>query len=179
MLGIYQQQPELFHFNPDQKIVGLNTYIILSCSCLSTFTVNEMKEIQGAGQKIVLAPIYPSAASLVHHGIVENLKPEAVLSAPLFNLQVAFLAFLMFVRYPLQVLLTLARLHCAAGLNPYIHVGIFVIMPKSLATACRLGWINVDRIHSPFATLTATCAGMAGSVCGIPFSSTAHTYDIF
>ncbi|WNM58125.1 glycosyltransferase [Candidatus Nitrospira allomarina] len=154
-------------------------YIIPSCSCLSTFTVNEMAEIQGKGHKLVLAPLYKSAGSIVHHGKVGTLKPEAVLPAPLIDMEVAFIAFLMFIRRPLRALVTLVGLHWAAGLNPYAHLSIFVITPKALATAWRLRSMKIDRIHAPFATHTATCAGIAGSVSGIPFSFTAHAYDLY
>jgi glycosyltransferase involved in cell wall biosynthesis len=85
----------------------------------------------------------------------------------------------MFLRRPFRVLKTLAGLHWAAGLNPYEHVSILVYTPKALATAWRLGRMQVDRIHAPFANFTATCAGIAGRICSIPFSFTAHAYDIY
>lgn len=154
-------------------------YVIDSCSGVTTFTVNEMLEVQGAGHKLFLAPLNSSGSSLLYHGRVETLKTEAVLPDSRFDLQVAFLALQMFVRRPFRVLKTLAALHWAAGLNPYEHISIFVYTPKALATAWRLGLMKVDRIHAPFATFTATCAGIAGSVSGIPFSFTAHAYDIY
>lgn len=154
-------------------------YVIDSCSWVTTFTINEMVEIQGAGHKIVLAPLYSAGPSLIHYGRVETVYPEAVLPDPQFDLQVAVLAFLMFLRRPWRALKTLAALHWAAGLNPYAHISIFVWTPKALATAWRLEKMNVDRIHAPFATRSATCAGIAGGVCGIPFSFTAHAYDIY
>lgn len=163
----------------EDKIAMRIAYVIPSCSGVPTFTVNEMVEVQGAGHKLVLAPLYKSAPSLFSLGRVEALKPVTVLSAPLFNLQVAFLAFLIFLMRPLRVLVTLAGLHWAAGLNPYAHFNIFVITPKALAMAWRLRKINVDWIHAPFAAHLATCAGIAGNVSGIPFSFTAHAYDIY
>jgi glycosyltransferase involved in cell wall biosynthesis len=138
-----------------------------------------MVEVQGAGHQLILAPLYSSGPSLLHHGRVENLKPEAVLPDRKFDLQVAFLAVLMFVRRPWRVIKTLAALHWAAGFNPYAHASIFGWTPKALATAWRLGSMNVDQIHAPFATFSATCAGIAGNVSGIPFSFTTHAYDIY
>ena len=38
---------------------------------------------------------------------------------------------------------------------------------------------RVQRIHAHFASHTATCAGIASAVSGIPFSFTAHAYDIY
>lgn len=154
-------------------------YVIDSRSGITTFTVNEMVEVQGAGHQLVLAPLNSSGSTPLYHGKVETLTPEAVLPDPRFDLQVAYLAILMFVRHPFRVLKTLAGLHWAAGLNPYEHVSIFVYTPKALATAWRLGMMQVDRIHAPFATFTATCAGITGRISGIPFSFTAHAYDIY
>ncbi len=154
-------------------------YIIDSYSWITTFTVNEMVTVRGVGHKLVLAPLYSAGPSLLHHGRVETVKPEAVLPEAALDLQVVFLAFLMFARRPLRVIKTLATLHWAAGLNPFAHIGIIRWTPKALATGWRLGKMNVDHIHAPFATRTATCAGIAGRVSNIPFSFTAHAYDIY
>ena len=154
-------------------------YVIDSCSWITTFTINEMVEIQSAGHQIILAPLYSAGPSLTHYGRVETVNPEAVLPDPQFDLHVAVLALQMFVKRPWCVLKTLAALHWAAGLNPYAHIGILVWTPKALATAWRLDKMNVDRLHAPFATRAATCAGIAGRVSGIPFSFTAHAYDIY
>ena len=80
---------------------------------------------------------------------------------------------------PLRVLRTLLSLHWAAGLNPFVHAGVLAVAPKALATAWWLRRLGVHRIHAHFASHTATCAGIAGAVSGIPFSFTAHAYDIY
>ena len=154
-------------------------YIIDSYSWITTFTVNEMVTIRGVGHKLVLAPMYSAGPSLLHHGRAETVNPEAVLPEAALDLQVVLLAFLMFARRPLLVIKTLAALHWAAGLNPFAHIGIIIWTPKALATGWRLGKMKVDHIHAPFATRTATCAGIAGRVSSIPFSFTAHAYDIY
>jgi glycosyltransferase involved in cell wall biosynthesis len=85
----------------------------------------------------------------------------------------------MVLTHPLRVLRTLVSLHWTAGLNPFAHAGILTIAPKALATAWWLHRLRVNRIHAHFASHTATCAGIAGAVSGIPFSFTAHAYDIY
>src|SRR5262249_54686286 len=45
--------------------------------------------------------------------------------------------------------------------------------------AWRLPRLGVERLHAHFANQTADCAGIAGSVAGLPFSFTAHAYDIY
>jgi glycosyltransferase involved in cell wall biosynthesis len=83
------------------------------------------------------------------------------------------------VTQPLRVLRTLFSLHCAAGLNPFAQAGVLAVAPKALATAWWLRHLRVDRIHAHFASHTATCAGIVSSLTGIPFSFTAHAYDIY
>ncbi|MDT3777042.1 glycosyltransferase [Nitrospira sp. MA-1] len=154
-------------------------YVIDSCSWVTTFTINEMVEIQRAGHQIILAPLYSGGPSPTHYGKAEHVKPEAVLPDSPFDLHVVGLALLMLLKRPWRVLKTLAALHWAAGLNPYAHISNAIWTPKALATAWRLEKMNVDRIHAPFATRSATCAGIAGRVSEIPFSFTAHAYDIY
>jgi colanic acid/amylovoran biosynthesis glycosyltransferase len=144
-----------------------------------TFIVNEMIEVQEAGHEIVAVPLYLAAHSSVRNETFERLRPVAILPTPLFNFTVACLALWMLFTHPLRVMGTLISLHWASGLNPYAHASLILITPKALATAWRLRQANVDRIHAHFATHTATCAGIAGSVSGIPFSFTAHAYDIY
>ena len=71
--------------------------------------------------------------------------------------------------------------HCtgAAGLNPYAHGRLLAITPKALATAWRLRQLKVDHIHAHFAMDCTTCAGIASSISGIPFSFTVHAYDLY
>ena len=71
--------------------------------------------------------------------------------------------------------------HCTGleSLNPYAHGRLLAITPKALATAWRLRQLKVDHIHAHFATEAATCAGIASSISGIPFSFTAHAYDLY
>jgi colanic acid/amylovoran biosynthesis glycosyltransferase len=53
------------------------------------------------------------------------------------------------------------------------------VTPKALAAGWRLRRLGVQRIHAHFANQTADCAAIAASVAGIPFSFTAHAYDIY
>ena len=142
---------------------------------LPTFVVNEMNEIQKAGHDVVVVPLYSAPPSPVHHETFARLKPLAILPGSLCDAKVlgTFLA-----RH-WSTLRTLIALHWSAGLNPYTHASLLAILPKALATSWRLRRLNVDHLHAHFATHTTTCAGIAGVVSGIPFSFTAHAYDIY
>jgi glycosyltransferase involved in cell wall biosynthesis len=143
------------------------------------FVVNEMIEVQEAGHEIVLLPLYATRSWPVTHGTYARLRPVEVLPAALVDVRDLGLALWTFVRHPLRVLSTLFTLHRAAGRNPYAHARLLVVAPKALAAAWRLRRSNVARIHAHFANQTADCAAIAGTVSGIPFSFTAHAYDIY
>lgn len=143
-----------------------------------------MIEVQEAGHDLVIVPLRSSSSSsespsTVSQRIFNRLRPVKKFSASLFDAAIVWISLFMLLRYPIRVFRTLLSLHCAAGLNPFAHAGILVVTPKALAMAYSLRRCGVDHIHAHFAAHAATCAGIAGSVSRIPFSFTAHAYDIY
>lgn len=143
------------------------------------FVVNEMVEVQEAGHALVLLGLYRDRADVVRHGTFERLRPEHVLSPALCDWRTLLLAAWVALSRPLRVLRTLAGLHRAAGSHFWAHARLVAVTPKALAAAWRFERLGVDHIHAHFATSTADCAAIAGAVSGIPFSFTAHAYDIY
>ena len=143
------------------------------------FVVNEMVEVEAAGNEIVVAALYRGDDAGLRHGTYERLRPAAVLPPALFDLRVLGLALLALLRFPGRVLATLAGLHRAAGTNVYSHARLLAVTPKALATGWRLRRLGVDRIHAHFANERADSAAIAAAVSGVPFSFTAHAFDIY
>jgi len=151
---------------------------IVPTPTLYSFIYNELIEVQEAGHDLVVVPLHSAPPSRVPLRIFDRLKPEYILPASLCNASIICLSLYMLLTRPLRVLRTLLSLHWAAGLNPFVHAGVVAVAPKALATAWWVRHLRVHRIHAHFASHTATCAGIAGAVSGIPFSFTAHAYDI-
>jgi colanic acid/amylovoran biosynthesis glycosyltransferase len=143
------------------------------------FVVNEMIEVQRAGHELVVVPLYPLTEAAVRHGTYDALRPVAVLRAKLVDGGTLLAALLTLVLHPLRTLRTLVGLHVAAGRHVWQHARLLAITPKALAAARRLRALGVGHVHAHFANQTADCAAIAGSVAGIPFSFTAHAYDIY
>ena len=143
------------------------------------FVVNEMIEVGRAGHPLVVLPLYPGPEEAVRHGTFAALRPDAVLPPPLLDLRTILLALLVLLRHPLRALGCLAQLHLAAGLNPFAHARLVAITPKALAAVWRVRGMGVRHIHAHFANQTADCAAIVGAVAGLPFSFTAHAYDIY
>jgi glycosyltransferase involved in cell wall biosynthesis len=143
------------------------------------FVVNEMLAVGDAGHEVVVVPLYPGETGGVRHGTFARFRALAVLPAALIDPGSAALALWVLVRHPWRTLRTLAGLHVAAGGSLWSHLRLAAVTPKALAAAWRLRRLGVERIHAHFANQTADCAAIAGSVAGIPFSFTAHAYDIY
>ncbi len=143
------------------------------------FVVNEMVEVQEAGHPLVVLGLYRGPADDVRHGTFERLRPEHVLPPALCDWRTLLLAVWMTLCRPLRVVRVLGKLHRAAGLHFWAHARLIAVTPKALASAWRLERLGVDHIHAHFATSTADCAAIAAAVSGLPFSFTAHAYDIY
>jgi glycosyltransferase involved in cell wall biosynthesis len=138
-----------------------------------------MIEVQEAGHDLVVVPLRMASPFDVPLRTLDCLKPEKTLPASLCNATIISLSLCMLLTRPLRVLRTLISLHWAAGINPFVHAGILAVTPKALATAWWLAKYRVHRIHAHFASHPATCAAIASAVSGVPFSFTAHAYDIY
>jgi glycosyltransferase involved in cell wall biosynthesis len=143
------------------------------------FVVNEMIAVQDAGHAVVVLPLYAGEAGGVRHGTFACLHPAAVLPAPLCDAGTLGVALWQAVRHPWRTLRTLAGLHRAAGRSLWSHLRLLAVTPKGLAAAGRLRCLGVERLHAHFANQTADCAAIAAGVAGLPFSFTAHAYDIY
>jgi glycosyltransferase involved in cell wall biosynthesis len=143
------------------------------------FVVNEMVEVQEAGHPLVVLGLHRGAGEPVRHGTFERLRPEHVLPPALCDWRTLGLAVWVTLTRPVRVLRTLAGLHWEAGRQPWAHARLIAVTPKALAAAWRFERLGVEHIHAHWATATAECAAIAGAVSGLPFSFTAHAYDIY
>jgi glycosyltransferase involved in cell wall biosynthesis len=143
------------------------------------FVVNEMVAVQEAGHEVVVVPLYAGQAGEIRHGTFERLRPVAVLPPPLVDPASLGLALWMLLRRPGRSLRTLVGLHRGAGRSGWSHLRLAAVTPKALAAAWRLRRLGVERLHAHFANQTADCAAIAAGVAALPFSFTAHAYDIY
>jgi len=143
------------------------------------FVVNEMLEVAAAGHALFLVPVYPAPPSPLRHGTFAHLRPAGVLPPALCGPGTLALALRTLATHPLRSLEALIGAHRAAGRNPWAQARLLAIGAKALATAWRLRRLGVEHVHAHFASQTADLAAIAGRVAGIPFSFTAHAYDIY
>jgi glycosyltransferase involved in cell wall biosynthesis len=143
------------------------------------FVVNEMIEVARAGRPLTIVPLRPGPAEPVRHGTFATLRPTRVLPGALLDPASMMCALLAAGRWPGRVGRTLAGLHRAAGWNPWAHLRLIAVVPKALSAAWRLRGAGVSHVHAHFANTTADCAALLARTLGVPFSFTAHAYDIY
>jgi glycosyltransferase involved in cell wall biosynthesis len=143
------------------------------------FVVNEMIAVQEAGHEVVVLPLYPAPGGGVRHGTFARFRPVAVLPPALCDAPTAALALWVLLRHPWRSLCTLGGLLWAASGSIWSLARVLAVTPKALAAAWRLRRLGVERLHAHFANQTADCAAIAAGVAGLPFSFTAHAYDIY
>jgi colanic acid/amylovoran biosynthesis glycosyltransferase len=143
------------------------------------FVVNEMVEVQRSGHRLIVLPLHAGSDTTVAHGTFAELRPDRILPPRLVDVATLGRALIALLRHPVRCLRVLAGLHRAAGLNPWSHARLLAITPKALAATRLLAAERVDHIHAHFANHTADCAAIVGLVSGVPFSFTAHAYDLY
>ncbi len=124
-------------------------------------------------EKLLIVPARPAGSMTKYH----NLNAE-VLALGVFQISCLFLALREIVTRPFQV----ARLLWIILASPYrlsAKAKNLVIFPKALAVARAFRDAQIDHIHAQWLSTPSTIALVASTLTGIPWSCTAHRFDIF
>jgi colanic acid/amylovoran biosynthesis glycosyltransferase len=147
--------------------------VALPFSFGETYIVPEILELQRRGHRVTVIPIRPG--HLVIHEDA-RLLTESTIAEPLLSLPIVGSALVEIVRAPLLVLRS--ALLIATSRNVRVLLKNLVVFPKGLWLARVARRQGVDHIHAHFASTSATVALVASIVSGIPWSFTAHRWDI-
>jgi glycosyltransferase involved in cell wall biosynthesis len=143
-----------------------------------TFVVRELAALRNLGVVVKPFSLYPPDVTAVHPEAPTLANEVEVLARPQYVL--FWLAHLSFAtRYPARYLRCLWRYVIASG-EPWRRrfrcLAHFMAAPFAARCLRRAG---VSHLHAHFANTAASVAMMAAKLAGIPFSFTAHAYDIF
>lgn len=135
------------------------------------FIVPEIQELIRAGHQVLLVPRSPRGAMLHGKSLVEHSRIE-----PLFSTRVMGEAAAVALSSPVDTSAAVSRL--LSGSTPRMALKNLAVVPKALwLSAVATEW-GADHIHSHWAGTTATLAMLASKLSGIPWSFTAHRWDI-
>ena len=152
------------------KIIYVTTYLPFSSS--EAFAIAEIKELLRLGHEVLLVP--RQITSEVVHSDAARLLP-LTRAEPLFSKAILKGVGAELGRSPGQVGRTLKGTLRGRKLTPLKNASV---VPKGLWLAQVARAWGADHIHAYWAATVATTAWIAGEVSGIPWSFTAHRWDI-
>jgi colanic acid/amylovoran biosynthesis glycosyltransferase len=140
-----------------------------------TFIAREVIELERRGVEVLIVPIGP-----VRQDVADDQLPKAeVLRVPLASPAVFAGALAEFARRPWRVLRHVAAIKWSLLRRPLRLAKFLAVLPKSLYLARRFRRAGVRHIHSHWATIPTTCALLISRLEDIPFTFSAHAWDIF
>jgi colanic acid/amylovoran biosynthesis glycosyltransferase len=137
------------------------------------FIIPEIQELQRLGHQVLVVPMYPRGA--VFHAEARSLL-EVTRTQPLVSGEVIWTALRVFARQPIKSLTALTILRGSRSLR--VLAKNVAVYPKSLWLAFLARAWRADHIHAHWAATTATMALVASEMSGVPWSFTAHRWDI-
>lgn len=136
------------------------------------FILPEVLELGRQGHEVWVVPMHPRGR--IVHAEALQLGERAVVQR-LLSLEVLRGALREFLRSPVRALRALALLLTWKPRHLLKNLGVY---PKGLWLGGLVRRLGVEHVHAHWAATTASMAMVAAEVSGIPWSFTAHRWDI-
>lgn len=151
-------------------------YVTVSCpwSDGETFVIEEIRKVFEKGYDLTIVPLSP--LSFPQDPTARELLPLSVKKG-LFSSVVIWTLFKVFLRSPICVF-KLLLIIIKKSRNLRILLKNLTVFPKGIFTGEILKKRNIEHIHAHWASTPSTVAWVASKISGIPFSFTAHRWDI-
>jgi colanic acid/amylovoran biosynthesis glycosyltransferase len=135
------------------------------------FIIPEIHQLQRAGHHVLVVPRSPRGVVLHGCDLLKHSRRE-----PLFSPAVLQAATATALRTPRETVAAIRSLLAGRALS--VVIKNLAVVPKAFWLAdLAIRW-KADHIHSHWAGTTATLAMTASAISGIPWSLTAHRWDI-
>lgn len=138
-----------------------------------TYIVPEILELQRRGHRVTVIPIRPHG-TVIHEDA--RLLTDSTIAEPVLSRSILGNAIAEIVRAPTLALRSALLL--ATSRNIRIFLKNLAVFPKGLWLARIARRQGVEHIHAHFASTSGTAAMVASFLSGIPWSFTAHRWDI-
>jgi len=139
-----------------------------------TFVLNEMISLNRLDLQLQIIPRDADGKIYNRDGLS---LIEQTLKIPWFSPEILICLLLFIMKHPLQYL---KLIHSIILKARTIKIGIknLIILPKSIYISRLLKSINISHIHAHWASTPSTMAYIINKITGIPWSFTAHRWDI-
>ena len=142
----------------------------------TTFTANEMAAVAAYGVEIFVAPVWKTPADHMPHEVEKPFLPNVV--RPNWRSRQTWITVLKGLRRQPSALITIARLIPGHLKSIYLPFKLLAAIPRGLYLGQWCAENGIEHIHAHFLTSPTTVALIASAVSGIPYSFTAHAFDI-
>lgn len=136
------------------------------------FIIPEIQELRKQGHAVKVVPLYPRGRAL--HVAAEEMTDPVTIQPPI-SLSILIGAGREFLRAPWRALRGLRLLFT---FQPRHLLKNLAIYPKGLWLARIVRQWGAEHIHAHWAATTASMAMVASAVSGVPWSLTAHRWDV-
>ena len=138
------------------------------------FVIPEIRELARREHDVTIVPMRPQGSVVVH----DDIRPflACTLAQPLIGREIALAALTEMLSSPRMTLKSFG--HVLQSRSPRILAKNVAVFPKGLWLGRRLRALHVDHLHAHWASTSSTMALIASDVSGVPWSLTAHRWDI-
>jgi colanic acid/amylovoran biosynthesis glycosyltransferase len=140
---------------------------------VEAYIVPEILELMKRGHQVTVIPVRP-LASVIHKDA--QMLNGSTIGQPVLSPNIVLSALAETMRSPLPTARSARSL--TASRNGLLFIKNAAVFPKALWLARIVRQQGVDHIHAHWAATSATVAMVASAVSGIPWSLTAHRWDI-
>jgi glycosyltransferase involved in cell wall biosynthesis len=137
------------------------------------FIIPEITELERQGCRVTIVPVRPSGG--IVHGDARKLLPQTV-RLPLVSLRTLLAVLREALRSPLAVGRALSLLRHSRSIG--VLLKNLVVFPKGIWLGRYAREAGVQHLHAHWGGTTATLAMVSSEASGIPWSMTAHRWDI-
>ena len=169
----HQQSPDSGQARPG----GLLVYITSAFPVLrETFIAREIIELEERGLDVLVVSLKNRPQPV---GREELPKAELVYLPFFFSLRLLASAGRTAFSHPVRLIRELFKITWGLKKRPVRLLKFLAIVPKSLCLAGRFEKLGVRHVHAQFATVPTSSAYLISRLTGLPFSFTAHAWDIY
>jgi glycosyltransferase involved in cell wall biosynthesis len=143
-----------------------------------TFIFGEIAELRRRGLPLELFALTPLKEGWTCQPEAQRMAGEVTYAAPLLSRAVLGANLRWLWRRPGRYFGTLGRLAAAAWRNPVLLAKSLYVFFKAAELADRMTRRGIGHIHAHWATYPTTAALSVSGLTGIPFSFTAHAWDV-
>lgn len=137
------------------------------------FFASEVRELVSLAHDVTVIPTRPVDGLIPYRAFAAN-----VLRLPLFGARTFALAAATCVRQPVRTLRLILRL-LSARHGAGAKLKNLAVLPKALAVAWEVRRRKVEHVHALWLSTPATVAYVVSELTGIPWSASAHRFDVF